>query len=71
MTISGRDKFKLLEPGWAGELTQEELEYIIASLKADSVLKQRWGFVIGHRRISEKRVKQVAMDGVPSRDESD
>ena len=33
---------KLLEPGWAGELTLEEAEFIKRKLEANSKLRRKW-----------------------------
>ena len=56
-------KAKLLEPGWAGELNNEEYDYIKENLKANPQLKTRWGFVVGRRKLSEERIREVAMNG--------
>ena len=57
---------KLLEPGWAGELSNEEYDYIKENLKANPKLKTRWGFVVGRRKLSEERIRGVAMNGTPA-----
>lgn len=44
MKIDPRTKHRLLEPGWAGELTDEELAYIASQLAVDEKLRYRWGF---------------------------
>ena len=58
-------KAKLLEPGWAGELNNEEYNYIRENLKANPHLKTRWGFVVGRRKLSEERIRDVALNGTP------
>ena len=35
---------RLLEPGWAGELSPDELAYIKAELRQSASLRRRWGF---------------------------
>ena len=58
---------KLLEPGWAGELTPDELAYIKSQLKDSRSLRRRWGFRPSAKRFSESRVRAVAGDGVQTR----
>ena len=60
---SNRDKRKLLIPGWAGELSREELSYIKSKLKADRQLRAKWGMGRGKGRMSEAKIYQVAIDG--------
>jgi len=60
-------KEKLLDPGWAGELDSVELEYIKTHLKQSASLRRRWGFRPSARRLSESRIRAVAMDGVSAR----
>ena len=57
-------KEKLLEPGWAGELDDVELEYIKSHLKQSPSLRRRWGFRPSAKRFAESRIRVVAMDGV-------
>ena len=57
-------KEKLLEPGWAGDLDSVELEYIKSNLKQSSSLRRRWGFRPSAKRLSESRIRHVAMNGV-------
>ena len=57
-------KEKLLEPGWAGDLDDVELEYIRSRLKQSASLRLRWGFRPSAKRFSESRIRAVAMDGV-------
>lgn len=54
----------LLEPGWAGELDDVELEYIKSHLKQSASLRRRWGFRPSAKRFSESHIRAVAMDGV-------
>ena len=57
-------KKKLLIPGWAGELKPDELRYIKSQLRQLPSLKRRWGFKPSARRLSEKRIRAVARDGL-------
>ena len=54
---------KLLQPGWAGELDAVELAYIKSQLRESPSLKRRWGFKPSARRLSEKRIRAIAIDG--------
>ena len=60
-------KEKLLEPGWAGDLDAVELEYIKSQLKQSPSLRRRWGFRPSAKRLSESRIRAVAMDGVSAK----
>ena len=57
-------KEKLLEPGWAGELSPDELAYIKSQLKRSPSLKRRWGFRPSAKRLSENHIRKVARDGL-------
>ena len=57
-------KKKLLIPGWAGELKPDELKYIKSQLRVSPSLKRRWGFKPSARRLSEKRIRAVAIDSL-------
>lgn len=54
----------LLEPGWAGELDDVELKYVRSELIKSRSLKRRWGFRPSAKRVSEGRVRAIAMHGV-------
>ncbi|MBU2009197.1 MAG: hypothetical protein KJ624_05090 [Chloroflexi bacterium] len=54
----------LLEPGWAGDLSPDELAYIKAELSQSASLRRRWGFRPSAKRLSESRVRAVAGDGL-------
>jgi len=54
---------KLLSPGYAGELTDEELAFIKKRLKKDKQLRARWGMVKGTGRINDEKVRAVAAEG--------
>jgi hypothetical protein len=57
----------LLEPGWAGELSRNELTYIKSELKKSPSLKRRWGFRPTAKRFSESHIRDVARNGLPPR----
>lgn len=56
---------KLLEPGYAGDLTPEELAYVQAKLLEDSALAFWWGFKPSAKRRPEEAIRRVAMKGDP------
>ena len=58
---------KLIEPGWAGELTRNELAYIKSQLEKSPSLRRRWGFRPTAKRFSESHIRDVAMNGLPPR----
>ena len=55
----------LIVPGWAGQLDSVELAYIKGELRKSPSLRRRWGFRPSAKRLSDRRIKEVAMDGVP------
>jgi hypothetical protein len=57
-------KQKLLEPGWAGELSPNEFTYIKSQLKQSPSLRRRWGFRPSARRLSESRIRDIARNGL-------
>jgi hypothetical protein len=57
-------KKSLLEPGWAGELNREELNYIRSQLGRSSLLRRRWGVRPSARRFSESHIRSVAKSGL-------
>jgi len=44
-TAAGGPDRRLLEPGWAGELSDEEVEYIQRELHRSRRLWRRWGYL--------------------------
>jgi hypothetical protein len=44
-SADGQPSGKLLEPGWAGELSDSELDYIQRRLKRSPRLWRRWGYL--------------------------
>ncbi|HZA25503.1 MAG TPA: hypothetical protein VFA32_23385 [Dehalococcoidia bacterium] len=57
--------WKLLEPGWAGNLDDDELAFIFKHLEKDTDLRKWWGMKPSWKRIPEEVVKRVAMEGDP------
>ena len=54
---------RLLEPGWAGELVPDELEYLQAELHRDMKLAFKWGFRPRAKRRPEWAIRETAMSG--------
>ena len=63
-TLLNLYKKNLLEPGWAGEIDRDELEYIKSCLQRYSSLRRRWGFKPSAKRLSEKHIRTVAISGL-------
>jgi hypothetical protein len=59
---------KLLEPGWAGELSPDEFAHIRSQLQQSPSLKRRWGFRPSAKRLSESRIRAVARKGLQAID---
>jgi hypothetical protein len=57
--------WKLLEPGWGGELTDDELQFILSRLQSDEALSFWWGFRPRTKRRPLEGIKAVAMWGDP------
>lgn len=60
-----RRKNKLLQPGWAGALTDEEVDFLQRRLAEEPGIAIRWGFRPGMKTHSEQAVRRVAMYGEP------
>jgi hypothetical protein len=58
-------RWKLLQPGWGGQLDDSELEFILSKLQADPMLSYWWGFRPGVKRRPLEAIKAVAMSGDP------
>jgi hypothetical protein len=59
-------KKKLIQPGWAGELSPDEFAYVKCQLRQSPSLKRRWGFRPSAKRFSESRIRAVARNGISS-----
>lgn len=56
---------RLLEPGWAGEIDDDELAFIRGTLFRDSKPARLWGFRPSQKTRADEAVRRVAMDGDP------
>ncbi|MDA0770801.1 MAG: hypothetical protein O2821_11330 [Chloroflexi bacterium] len=56
---------QLLEPGWAGELTESEFDYLESKLKRYKRLRNKWGFQSEDDILSPEAIQTVAMSGDP------
>ena len=54
---------RLLKPGWAGELGDDELAFIQEKLQARAILSRKWGFRPSMKTRPEAAIRRVAMDG--------
>ena len=61
---------RLLEPGYAGELTPGEFRYLKSELRRSLSLRRKWGFRPSAKRLNEKRIRAVARDGLLKNDEA-
>jgi hypothetical protein len=59
----GESGWKRLIPGWCGELTPEDLDYIQQHLMADRELSFSWGYRPSTKRRTEASIRAVAMHG--------
>jgi hypothetical protein len=65
LKYSSEKDYLLLEPGFAGMLTDGELSYIQCKLEADAALSFAWGFRPGQKTRSEGAIRRVAEFGDP------
>ena len=56
---------KLLEPGWGGQLSDEEALFIQYHLARDDKVAFGWGFRPGQKTRPEDGIRRVAMSGDP------
>jgi hypothetical protein len=61
----GEPEGRLLEPGYAGFLDDNELAYVQEKLKASPDLASWWGWRPGQKSRSEAAIRWVAMYGDP------
>jgi hypothetical protein len=59
----GNMDYRILEPGWAGELDDEQLAYIRNALHNDSDLAYQWGFRRASKRFSDDMIRRIAARG--------
>ena len=55
--------YRLLEPGWAGELEDDQVAYIRAALHDDSDLAYQWGFKRSSKRFPTDIIRRIAKRG--------
>jgi hypothetical protein len=60
-----RLRYKLLQPGWAGQLSDDEVHFILTKLLFDRVLSYWWGFRPQTKRRPLEAIKAVAAWGSP------
>ena len=57
---------KILDPGYLGEMSPEELKILKIELQNRSKLRKRWGFAedenITHKKIQEKALEESGSD---------
>jgi hypothetical protein len=61
----GEKGWRLLEPGFAGFLHDDELSYVQRRLRDDDSLSFAWGFRPGQKTRSEAAIRRIAMFGDP------
>ena len=54
---------RLLEPGWAGQIDDDELDFIRDALFRDSKPARLWGFRPSQKTRADQAIRRVAMDG--------
>ena len=55
--------YRLLEPGWAGELEDDQVAYIRAALHDDPDLAYEWGFKRSSKRFPTDIIRRIAKRG--------
>ena len=55
--------YRLLEPGWAGELEDDQVAYIRAALHDDPDLAYQWGFKRSSKRFPADIIRRIAKRG--------
>ena len=55
--------YRLLEPGWAGELEDDQVAYIRAALHDDPDLAYQWGFKRSSKRFPSDIIRRIAKRG--------
>ena len=60
---------RLLIPGWAGELSDPEVEFIQGRLRLSRRLSRKWGII--NRGYSEQGIRQVALSGITEQTKKD
>ena len=52
---------KLLQPGYSGELSPDEVDILMDELQRNSKVRKRWGFD-ENERITKKKIKDRALN---------
>ena len=60
---------RLLIPGWAGELSDPEVEFIQERLRLSRRLSRKWGII--NWGYSEQGIRQVALSGITEQTKKD
>ena len=55
--------YRLLEPGWAGELEDDQVAYIRTALHDDPDLAYKWGFKRRTKRFTDDLIRLIAEKG--------
>ena len=55
--------YRLLEPGWAGELEDDQIAYIRTALHNDPDLAYQWGFKRSTKRFNSDIIRRIAEKG--------
>jgi hypothetical protein len=55
--------YRLLEPGWAGDLEDDQVAYIRTALHDDPDLAYQWGFKRSSKRFSSDVIRRIALKG--------
>ena len=58
---------RLLKPGWAGQIDDDELAFIRYALFRDSKPARLWGFSPSKKSRTDEAFRRVALDGDPER----
>jgi hypothetical protein len=59
----GVKDYRLLEPGWAGELEDDQVAYIRSALHDDPELAYQWGFKRSTKRFNTDIIRRIAEKG--------
>ena len=60
---------RLLLPGWTGELSDPEVEFIQERLRLSRRLSRKWGII--NRGYSEQGIRQGALSGITEQTKKD
>lgn len=64
--VKGRFDGRLLGPGWAGEISDDEVVFIQDELLRDKKLAFQWGFAPSRRTRPADAIRRVALEGDPN-----